>query len=176
MANIRQHLDRPVDASADHVRGELAAALTLVEYGDFECPSCIQAYGEVRQVESHFGGRLRLVFRHFPLSEWHPSAFDAARAAEAAGSQGKFWLMHDRLFEAQGDLSAMALRDYAVEVGLDVARFDRELAGDAYSDQVTADRESAERSGARGTPAFFIGDALYEGPFDADSLTAAIDG
>jgi protein-disulfide isomerase len=176
MATTRQHLDPPVDDSADHVRGEPAAPLTLVEYGDFECPSCIQAYGEVREVESRFGPRLRVVFRHFPLSEWHPSAFDAARAAEAAGSQGKFWQMHDRLFEAEGDLSGLALRDYAVEVGLDVAQFERELAGDAYSDQVTADRESAERSGAPGTPAFFVGGTLYDGPFDADSLTAAING
>jgi protein-disulfide isomerase len=173
-SNILQ-LDPPVDETTDHVRGDPAAELTLVEFGDFECPSCIQAYGQVRQVEELLGTRLRVIFRHFPLSEWHPSAFDAARAAEAAAAQGMFWPMHDRLFEAEGDLAGLALHDYAVEVGLDPTRFDQELAGEDYGDRVVAGRESAERSGAPGTPAFFIRGALYDGPFDADSLVAAID-
>ena len=170
----QQHLDPPVAVEIDHVRGSADAPKTLVEYGDFQCSYCIAAYGQVRRVERQLGAELRMVFRHFPLTEMHPLAFDAARAAEAAGAQGKFWEMHDRLFEANGALEPAALRHYASEIGIDVARFDIEMGKASFRDRVAGDRESGERSGVMGTPAFFVHDVLYDGPADAASLMAAI--
>lgn len=174
MSTAQQHLDPPVSADVDHVRGKVGARLTLVEYGDFQCPSCISAYGEVRRLEQQFGDDLRVVFRHFPLTEMHPLAFDAARASEAAAEQGRFWDMHDRLFEADGRLDTEALREHAAELGLDVARFDRALNEDGFRARVAGDRESGEHSGVMGTPSFFLHDVLYAGAYDTESLATAL--
>ena len=170
----QQHLDPPVDVDVDHVRGSIDAPRTLVEYGDFQCSYCIAAYPQVRRAEQQLGGELRMVFRHFPLTEMHPLAFDAARAAEAAGAQGKFWEMHDRLFEAEGALEPAALRRYAHEIGVDVARFDIDMGKAGFRDRVAGDRESGERSGVMGTPSFFVHGVLYDGAPDAASLVAAV--
>ncbi|MFI7585756.1 Na+/H+ antiporter NhaA [Spongisporangium articulatum] len=164
-------LDLPVDPSRDHIRGPVDALVTLVEYGDFECPFCGRATGTVAEVRARFGDRLRYVFRHLPLSDVHPNAQLAAEAAEAAGAQGAFWEMHDRLFEHQGQLTAGDLVQHAAALGLDVPRFARELGSGVYAERVAQDRASAAASGADGTPTFFVGDRRVVGQYDAETLT-----
>ncbi|WP_167761112.1 Na+/H+ antiporter NhaA [Geodermatophilus sp. DF01-2] len=167
-------LDPPVDAGRDHVRGRVDAPLTLVEYGDFECPFCGRATGTVEELRERFGDRLRYVFRHVPLVDVHPHAQLAAEAAEAAAVQGRFWEMHDRLFEAQDRLTAPDLLDHAAAVGLDVPRFARDLGTGRYARRVQEDVESAEAGGVTGTPTFFVGGRRHTGPFDAETLAAAL--
>jgi Na+:H+ antiporter, NhaA family len=167
-------LDRPVDPQRDHIRGPVDAPLTLVEYGDFQCPFCGRATGVVEALSERFGDELRYVFRHLPLPDVHPDAELAAEAAEAAGSQGKFWEMHDRLFANQDRLGATDLLDHASELGLDVERFSRELGDGVHAPRVRADVESAQASGAEGTPTFFADGRRQLGRYDADALATAL--
>jgi NhaA family Na+:H+ antiporter len=158
----------------DHVQGPEDAPVTIVEYGDYECPYCRQVVPIARQLQERFGDRIRYVFRHFPLTSVHPNAQLAAEAAEAAGAQGKFWEMHYLLFEHQGTLDRHALIRYARGLGLDMERFERELAEHAHAGRVREDFRSGVRSGANGTPAFYLNGVRYDGPWDLDSLAAEI--
>src|SRR5579864_1990972 len=143
----------PVD-DTDHLIGAPHAAVTVVEYGDFECPNCKQAAPAVKLLLERFDERVRFVFRHFPLAEVHPHALMAAQAAEAAGGQGKFWQMHDLLFENQTHLKAQQLHGYAEQLGLDMARYTAEMDDEIYLQRVREHMESGRQSGVRGTPAF----------------------
>ncbi|WP_353507593.1 Na+/H+ antiporter NhaA, partial [Intrasporangium sp.] len=168
-------LDRPVDPTRDHIRGSATAPLTLLEYSDFECPFCGRATGVVAEVRAHFGDDLRYVMRHLPLPDVHPHAELAAAAAEAAGAQGRFWEMHDLLFEHQDELETEDLAGYAGELGLDVERFLRDLDEDVHAERIREDVMSAECSGARGTPTFFVGERRHIGPYDAQTLIAELE-
>jgi protein-disulfide isomerase len=168
-------LDRPVDAARDHILGTADAPLTLVEYGDFECPFCGKATGVVRELRQRFGEDLRYVFRHLPLTDVHEHAELSARAAEAAGAQGRFWEMHDLLFRHQDGLAFEDLIGYAGELGLDVEDFVRDVEEDRHADRVREDVMSAEASGARGTPTFFVGEDRHIGPYDTETLAAELE-
>ena len=156
-------LDPPVDPARDHVRGPEDAQVTLVEYGDFQCPYCGDAYPVVQELVERFGDGLRFVFRHMPLADLHPRAPAAAEAAEAAAAQGRFWEMHDRLFEHQHELSDADLREHAAAIGLDLERFDRELTEGVHSARVEQDYLSGVRSGTPSTPRFFVNDVIHLG-------------
>ncbi|HMH83694.1 MAG TPA: thioredoxin domain-containing protein [Gemmatimonadales bacterium] len=159
----------------DHVQGPAGAPVTLVEYGDYECPHCGRAYPIVKQVQKVLGRRLRFVFRNFPLRESHPHAQHAAEAAEAAGGQGKFWEMHDRLFERQFALEGENLIEYAGDLGLDVARFRKDLVEGRYAPRVREDFRSGVMSGVNGTPTFFINGARHDDGWDVEPLVAALE-
>jgi NhaA family Na+:H+ antiporter len=167
-------LDRPVDPAVDHIRGPADAPLTLVEYGDFECPFCGRATGAVDEVLERLDGRVRYVFRHLPLPDVHPHAELAAEAAEAAAEQGAFWAMHDRLFAHPDALEPTDLVDHAAALGLDVERFARSLGAGDHAARVRKDVASAEASGAEGTPTFFVNGRRLLGRYDADALLAAL--
>src|ERR671918_504056 len=167
-------LDAPVDPRRDHIRGPVDAPLTLVEYGDFQCPFCGRATGAVEALRDRFGDELRYVFRHLPLPDVHPFAELAAEAAEAAASQWAFWEMHDRLFAHQDQLDATDLVGHAAELGLDVERFSRELGASVHAPRVRADVSSAQASGAEGTPTFFVDGRRQLGRYDADALAGAL--
>ncbi|MDG9701475.1 Na+/H+ antiporter NhaA [Streptomyces sp. DH37] len=169
-ADLPRVLDRPVDTEADHIRGPRDAPLTLVEYGDFECPFCARATGVARELRERFGDDLRYVFRHLPLPDVHPHAELAARAAVAADAQGRFWEMHDLLFTHHEHLEIEDIVGYAAELGLDVEAFLRDLDDERTAARVRADAASAEASGARGTPTFFVGGRRHTGPYDAETL------
>lgn len=169
-AGLPMLLDRPVDPAYDHIRGPVDAPLTLVEYGDFECPFCARATGVADELRARFGADLRYVFRHLPLTDVHPHAEGAAMAAEAAGAQGRFWEMHDLLFASQDQLEPEDLIGYGADLGLDVEQFVRELDDERWAARVREDIASAEASGARGTPTFFVGTRRHVGPFDTESL------
>ena len=164
----------PVDPERDHIRGPDDAAVTLVEYGDFECPYCGRAEPVVRELLATSGGELRYVFRHLPLVDVHEHAEEAAEAAEAAGEQGAFWEMHDRLFDRQSTLGIIDLVNSAIEIGLDVPRFKKDLHTRKFALRVEQDVESANDSGVAGTPTFFINGRRHEGAYDLESLRAAI--
>jgi protein-disulfide isomerase len=155
----------------DHALGPPEAPVTLVEYGDFECPFCGMAYPDIKQIRHRLGNQLRFVYRHFPRPE-HPHARHAAEAAECAAAQGedRFWAMHDMLFEHQQALEDAHLRQYAGEIGLDPQRFSEDMAQHTYLERVHQDLEGAARSGVHGTPAFFINGARYEGGARASDL------
>jgi protein-disulfide isomerase len=159
----------------DHIRGNPSSAMTLVEYGDFECPHCGQAHLVLGKLMDRMGDQVRLVFRHFPLAQIHPHAELAAEAAEAAGAQGQFWEMHDMLFENQDALDAPSLAAYAGELGLDLPRFELELVEHSRSPRVREDFASGVRSGVNGTPTFFINGRRHNAPWDLESLTQAIE-
>ena len=165
---------KPPVSDRDHAQGPADAELTLVEYGDYECPHCGRAYPIVKAVQKRLGSRLRFVFRNFPLSNAHPHAQAAAEAAEAAGAQGKFWEMHDVIFENQGALETDDLLRYAEDLGLDVDRFASELDREVYGDRVQEDFRSGVRSGVNGTPTFFINGARFDGSWDESGLLAAL--
>jgi protein-disulfide isomerase len=164
----------PPVAERDHVRGPAKAPLTLVEYGDYECPYCGKAYSVVEEVLQQLGSRVRFAFRHCPLATVHPHAQNAAEAAEAAGAQGKFWEMHTTLFENQEDLEEEALLQYAAELGLDPVRFANELARHTHAARVREDFLSGVHSGVNGTPTFFINGVRHEGGLDVESLLEAM--
>jgi Na+/H+ antiporter NhaA len=174
-AELPMLLDPPVDAGRDHIRGPADAPLTLVEFADFECPFCARATGVGRELRDHFGDELRYVFRHLPLPDVHPHAELAAIAAEAAGVQGRFWEMHDLLFARQDELEAEDLVGYAAELGLDVEQFVRNLYDERHARRIRDDVASAEASGARGTPTFFVGTRRHVGPYDSATLTRELD-
>ncbi|WP_053913756.1 Na+/H+ antiporter NhaA [Streptomyces sp. SCSIO 75703] len=174
-ADLPRTLDRPVDPATDHVRGPDDAPLTLVEYGDYECPFCAHATGVAQELRQRFGDRLRYVYRHLPLPDVHPHAELAARAAVAADAQGRFWEMHDRLFAHPHELEFDDLVAHAVEVGLDIELFLKDLDSEETADRVRADAASAEASGASGAPTFFIGDRRHTGPTDAVTLARELE-
>ena len=164
-----------VDVGArDHLRGSSDAPVTLVEYADFECPFCGRAFPELQRVLKDLGRRVRFVFRHFPVSEQHPYAEAAAEVAEAAGTQGKFWEMHDLLFRRQAALDEGHLLAYVRELGLDAVRVERELEQQVHRARVKDDIESGLRSGVSGTPMFFINGRRHEEPGDARTLRSAL--
>ena len=159
----------------DHILGLETAKITLVEYGDFECPNCGQAYPAVKILRRHFGERMRFVFRHFPLREVHPNAELAAEAAAAAGAQSKFWPMHDLLFENQLHLKAKSLRRYAEEAGLDLERYDYEINDHVYLQRVQEHIDGGTRSGVRSTPTFFVNGIVHDVSFGLEHLQQAIE-
>ncbi len=165
----------PVGQS-DHALGPATARVKIVEYGDFECPYCQQAYHGVSILLKHFGSDVRFVFRHFPLREVHPHAELAAEAAEAAGAQGAFWRFHNRLFDNHLHLKARNLRQYAEQEEIDLKRFDAEMADHIYLQRVQEHIEGGVRSGVRATPTFFVNGALCDVSFGLDNLRAAVDG
>jgi len=175
MTTIQSPTLTPPVSSDDYAQGPASAPATLVEYGDFECPYCGQAYPIVKTVQRHFGDQLRFVFREFPLTQAHPHAEKAAEAAEAAGAQGAFWGMHDLLYENQAALGPDLYLACARQLGLDVDRFSRELAEGVYAERVREDFLSGVRSGVNGTPTFFINGRRHDEPWDAPSLTDAIE-
>ena len=172
--SLRSTLSVPVGAR-DHVQGPETAPVTLVEYGDFECPYCGAAYLIAKQVQEAMGDQLRFVFRHFPLTQIHPHAEYAAEASEAAGAQGKFWEMHDILYENQAALDPLHLEGYAEELGLDTVKFVRELEDGVYRERVREDFASGVRSGVNGTPGFFINGVRYDGSWDGPLLLEALE-
>lgn len=174
-ASLPRVLDRPVEVGRDHIRGREGAPLTLVEYSDFECPFCSKATGVVRDLVREFGDDLRYVMRHLPLEDVHPHAELAAEASEAAAAQGKFWEMHDLLFRNSSQLEFEDLVGYAGDLELDVERFVRDIEEGRNSERVREDQVSADASGARGTPTFFVGDRRHVGPYDAESLAAELE-
>ncbi len=164
----------PVSEDRDHVQGP-ADAVTLLEYGDYECPYCGAAYPIVKQVQAQMGDRLRFAFRNFPISTSHPHAEQAAEAAEAADAQGRFWEMHDHLYEHQQHLEPGDLRGYAAELGLDVDRFEDELARHIHEARVRDDFMSGVHSGVNGTPTFYINGVRHDDSYEAETLLAALD-
>ena len=163
-----------VDPARDHVRGPNDAPVTLVEYGDYECPYCGQAERIIRELLISFGDDLRYVWRHLPLTDVHPHAQMAAEAAEAAGAQGAFWEMHDTLLEHQDALRPMDLGRYAEQLGLDIERFWDELRRHVHAPRIAEDVASADASGVSGTPTFFINSRRHHGAYDIETLTEAV--
>lgn len=159
----------------DHILGLETARVIVVEYGDFECPNCGQAYPAVKMLLKHFQHRMRFVFRHFPLTEVHLRAELAAEAAEAAGAQHKFWPMHDLLFEHQAHLEFKDRRRYAEQLELDLERFDYELRDQVYRQRVNEHVEGGERSGVRGTPTFFVNGDIVDVSFGLEHLFQAVE-
>ncbi len=164
----------PPVGERDHVEGPSDASVTLVEYGDYECPYCGQAYSIIKDTQQRLGGRLRFVFRNFPITTSHPHAERAAEAAEAAGAQGKFWEMHDMLYENQDALEDEDLRRYAEQLGLDLERFDQDLTEHRFAHRVREDFLSGARSGVNGTPTFFVDGVRYDGRWDERHLIRAL--
>ena len=161
--------------SADHVLGPASAAVTVIEYGDFECPYCRAAYPAVKTLLNHFGDRVRFAFRHFPVVEMHPHAERAAEAAEAAGVQGRFWPMHDLLFENQQHLSDEYLRQYALQARLDLQEYDRDMNRRIHLPFIREQMNSGMERGARGTPTFFVNGVMEDVSFGMDTLYKAIE-
>ena len=163
-----------VVSERDHIRGAPTAAVTLVEYGDFECPYCRSLVPIVDTLRQRLGDQLRFVFRHFPMTSSHPHAFRAAQAAEAAAAQGKFWEMHDLLFTRQQALEDEHLSAYAAELGLDAERFRRELAAGEHAERVREDVRSGSASGATGTPTVYLDGVRFDASVSLQALLAAI--
>lgn len=170
-------LTPPVDDDRDHVQGSASAPVTLVEYGDYQCPYCGMAYPIVKSLQRALGNKLRFVFRNFPLSDSHEFADHAAQAAEAAGAAGKFWEMHDTLYENQEQLSDRDLVTYAEQLGLDTTQLVRDLEEGTYAGRVREDFRSGVRSGVNGTPTFFVNGSRYDGGWnDPDQFLRALRG
>jgi protein-disulfide isomerase len=167
-------LSVPVN-SEDHRQGQEAAECVLVEYGDYECPTCGEAYPIVKRLQKHFGKRLLLVFRNFPLSQMHPHAESAAETAEFAGSNDKFWEMHDLLFENQDHLEDSLFVELTQELHLVPAKLQDALENKVFQPRVQTDFAGGVRSGVNGTPTFFLNDQRHNGAFDFDSLVDAIE-
>jgi Na+/H+ antiporter NhaA/glutaredoxin len=173
-AEVITDLVVPVDPSRDHVRGPDKAPVTVIEYGDFECPYCGQAEAVVRELLRDFGGDLRYVWRHLPLNDVHPHAQLAAEAAEAAARQSAFWEMRDLLFDHQGALTARDLMRYAESLGLDTGQFAADLRKHTGAAHVSEDVESADLSGVSGTPTFFVNGMRHYGAYDIQTLSKAV--
>jgi protein-disulfide isomerase len=164
----------PPVTSRDHVRGDPSGLVTLVEFGDYECPFCGKAYPVIQAVEEALGDRLSFAYRHFPIADAHPHALLAAESAEAADAQGMFWEMHDLLYEHQDALTWPDIMQYATTLGLDVEEFERDIRTHRFAAKVRADRHSGALSGVNGTPTLFINGFRHDGPVDFDSLWSAI--
>jgi protein-disulfide isomerase len=167
-------LTPPVSAR-DHAQGPANAPLTLVEYGDYQCPYCGAAYPVVKQLQETLGKKLRFAFRNFPLTQAHPYALIAAEAAEAAALQGKFWEMHDLIYERQEILEADILPSWAQELGLDLGKFGAAIRQGDITKRIKEDRTSGIHSGVNGTPSFFINGTRHDDAPDYDSLAAALE-
>ncbi len=163
----------PVTAK-DHTQGPATAPMTLVEYGDYQCPSCGDAFPIVKKLQKHFGDRLRFVFRNFPL-EMHPYAEHAAEAAEFAAAKDKFWEMHDLLFQHQRNLTDLSLGKLATQLELSPDELADALEESKYAGHVKADLDGGIRSGVTGTPMFYVNGRLYEENYDYESFAAALD-
>ena len=159
----------------DHAIGRPDAPVTLVEYGDYECPYCAAAHPIVKRLRGALGDRLRFVFRNFPLNSVHPHASVAAQAAEAAAAQGKFWPMHDVLYAHQATLADHGMDEFALRVGLEIYKFNADLASGRFARRVREDFEGGQASGVTGTPTFFINGVRYAGETTYDALLAAIE-
>ncbi|MGA2664100.1 MAG: thioredoxin domain-containing protein [Nitrososphaerales archaeon] len=167
-------LTLPVGAR-DHIEGPAEAPLVLVEYGDYQCPYCGAAYPIVKKVQKELGPRLRFVFRNFPITNAHPFAEWAAETAEAAAAQGKFWEMHDYLYENQGSLGDEAFfANHEKKIKLDSAKIAREVSQKAHSGRIEEDYMSGIKSGVNGTPTFFINGSRYDGYPELGPLVAAL--
>ncbi|MGF6773773.1 protein-disulfide isomerase [Paraburkholderia sp. GAS199] len=166
------HLSPPV-GSLDHIQGTVDAPVTLVEYGDFECPYCGAMYGVVKAVQEAMGAQMRFVFRHFPLTDMHPHALHAAQFSEAAAVKGKFWEAHDALYENQQALNDSALLEYGEQLGLHTRDLQGAFDG-AYDENIQRDFDSGLRSGVNGTPTLFINGHRYDGDRDVRSLLDAL--
>ncbi|MGD0388077.1 MAG: thioredoxin domain-containing protein [Tepidisphaeraceae bacterium] len=164
----------PVTAT-DHIRGDEDAPVTLLEYGDYECPHCGHAYPIIKRIQKHFGKQLKFVFRNFPLSEMHPNAEGAAEAAEFAAAKNRFWEMHDGLFENQDELGEPLFLALAQSLGLSTPDLGKALMNREYAPRVKTDFLGGVRSGVNGTPTFFINGQRHDGLPDFDDLVAAID-
>ena len=162
-------------SESDHSRGSADAPITLVEYGDYECPYCGRSAPIIERLRDTHGERLRFVFRHFPLNSVHPRAAVMAQAAEAAGAQGKFWQMHDLLYSLQDELEDWAPDRLALRLGLEVYQFDADLSGGRFAARVEADVAGGRRSGVGGTPTFFVNGVRVAGKTE-DDLRAAVEG
>jgi protein-disulfide isomerase len=158
----------------DHTQGLATAAVTLVQYGDYECPYTRRSTWVVQALQQELGDQLRFVYRNFPLTEIHPHALHAAFAAEAADAQGKFWEMHDYIFHHQHTLEDSDLAQFAEAVGLDLQQYTRDITEQRGLARIEEDVESGERSGVQGTPTFFINGVLYRGSWERDALLAAL--
>jgi protein-disulfide isomerase len=169
MNRARQDLVVPVQA-ADHAVGPDHARVIVVEYGDFECPTCKVAAPAVKMLLDDYAGKVRFVFRHFPLEEVHPHALAAAEAAECAGEQGKFWEMSDLLFANQSHLQAKHLRSYADQLGLDMAQYTAEMDDHVYLQRIREHIDGGKRSRVRGTPGFFVNGTIQDVSFDLRAL------
>lgn len=163
----------PVDET-DHLIGPAHALVTVTEYGDFECPNCKQAAPAIKLLLGRFHGRIRFVYRHFPLEEVHHHALQAAEAAESAGGQGKFWPMHDVLFENQPHLQLPQLHSYAARLQLDMARYTAEMDDQAYLQRIREHIQSGRESGVRSTPTFFVNRGIQDVSFGLGSLFDAV--
>jgi protein-disulfide isomerase len=160
----------------DHVHGPASASFTLVEYGDYQCPDCGRLFWIIRDLQSELGDRLRIVYRHYPLSGIHPLAQEAAEAAEAAGAQSRFWEMHDLLFENQTALTRKNLLGYADNLKLDISRFRQELKTQAYDERVREDFRRGVQNGVYRTPGLFLNGVRHDGAWDRDTLFKKLTG
>ena len=154
----------------DHIQGLDTAPVTLVEYGDYECPYCGDAYPIIKQVQKNLRNKLRFIFRNFPITQIHPHAQHAAEAAEVAAAQNKFWEMHDYLYEHQQALDDNHLEKYASRLGLDIIQFNHDMASHAYAQRVREDFLSGVRGGVNGTPTFYINGIRYNGAWNLETL------
>ena len=171
---MEPELTLPVSSSRDHIQGPQKAPITLLEYGDYECPYCGQAFTIVKLVQNLLGNKLRFVFRNFPLTQIHPHAQHAAEAAECAGAQNKFWEMHDILYENQQALEDENLLEYAKVLELDISRFQDDFYNHTFALRVREDFLSGIRSGVNGTPTFYINGMRYNDSWDQETLTKTI--
>jgi protein-disulfide isomerase len=162
-------------STADHTTGLANAPITIVEYGDFECPNCKQAAPAVKLLLNHFKGRVRFVYRHFPLAEVHPHALQAAEAAESAGQQDRFWPMHDLLFDNQARLKLHQLRSYAERLELDLARYMAEMDDHVYLQRIREHVQNGSESGVRSTPTFFVNGKIQDVSFGLGFLFDAVE-
>jgi NhaA family Na+:H+ antiporter len=171
-----QRLTLPVDTEVDHIRGPVDAPVTLVWYGDYECDYCAAAFPVVNEVMDVMGGRMRLVYRHFPQASIHPHAATAAQAAEAAGEQGRYWAMHDLLFIEQDKLADADLTYYALKIpGMELYKFQADIAAERFGPKIRRDLDSAVASGVTGTPTFFTNGVRYKGPISVPDIIEALD-
>lgn len=165
----------PPVTERDHIQGSSDAPLTLIQYGDFECPFCGTAYPIVKELQKALHGHLCFVFRHFPLTSIHPHAEHAAEASEASGEQGHFWEMHDMLYENQDALADEDLARYAAALHLDASRVIQEVLEGAYAPHIREDFMSGAKAGVNGTPTFFMNNLRYDGPQDIETMLAALE-
>jgi hypothetical protein len=168
-------LNGPVDPEVDHILGRADAPLTLVEYTDFECPSCQTAAGVVSRLRADLGDELCFVMRHFPIADAHLNSLEAAEAVETAGAQGRLWEMHDAIYRSRRPPDRDGLRKIARKIGLDQERFEREMGGHVHADRVKRDFETGLLSGVNGTPTFYVNGERYDGDAEYDELRAALE-
>lgn len=160
----------------DHVQGSQTAPVVMIEYGDYQCPYCGAAHPMIKKLQEHFGDKLTFVFRNFPLVQAHPQALSAALAAEAAGLQGKFWEMHDMIYDNRTRLDEKSLQSYARKLQLDLPQFQKDMKNPELIDRIRKDLQSGESSGVEGTPSFYINGHQYRDAYDYGEMKNYIDG